>query len=121
MQEVGSKSGNTGYMAPTIIEKVSTKSALSPLIWLAAALLTFTLGAAFVDKSLMNWLLLATFGVILLIAGCYIYLMMKKPHLLGSEEHQLKMHQLLGDERNGSNVTIDVTPTANNHIATSSP
>jgi hypothetical protein len=108
---VGSKPWASPY-----VEKIGTKSALSPLIWLAAVLVPATVVAAGFDKELRNVFLWFTGLDILVILAAYLYFMLRKPEMLGSEDHQYRT-QLMGDERRSSITVIDATPTANNRLS----
>lgn len=117
---MNSDSNDGGFTLSTLAERVSTKSALSPLIWLEAVLVPATLISATFDKELRNILVVAVVLVLALIATCYVYFMLKNPSMLGSEDHQYRMHQLMGDDRNKGTLTlIEATPTANTHLDSS--
>lgn len=114
MGEKGPDVGNLGLL----VERVSTKSALSPLIWVFGILVpAFAASSWF--SSVATWI----FGGCLLIVFIaiivsYIYFMLNKPEMLGSEDHQYRMKQLMGDDRSPQTpITIDATPTANTHIS----
>lgn len=75
--------------------RLQVRSALNPLLWLCAICTPFSLGLAAITSGFLQIALLAIGGMPILCAcGAYIYLMLKSPDRLHSEDYQLRRQAL---------------------------
>ena len=104
------------------VQKIKTESALNPVLWALGILVTVLLATLAFDAKYVTVTVLAFIGLtVVLFIFSYAYLMLKDPNRLQSERFQLtyQKNQLMLDDRveKDSGMTIDVTPTSNNHIS----
>ncbi|GAB5507821.1 MAG: hypothetical protein Rhirs2KO_29840 [Rhizobiaceae bacterium] len=102
------------------IQKIATKSVLSPALWLvgiAIIPLTYASTIETAYQEMFVWLLVA---VIVFPMAAFIYFGIKNPDRLHSEDYLLENrrieYNILGDEKNKSPKTIEGKLTANTHV-----
>lgn len=109
----------------TAVEKQTTKSVMSPMLWLAGIVLLPVVPAAVFTVGFPQTVFLSILVAMVTVAvGVYLYWTFKDPERLQSEEYQIQRQklQLLGDDRHpGAVIDIEVDrQTSNTHVVTAS-
>jgi len=102
-KKIASNSMDSPLKTGSLAQQIAVKSAVNPSLWACAVIS----GPLFIlaDQA-NNWLSLAYFIVALIPVGAfafsYLYLLLKNPEYLRSEEYQLRINsmRLLGDKDN---------------------
>ncbi|MHC2289168.1 hypothetical protein [Bradyrhizobium barranii] len=101
-QPIGDRSSSHRTFGQSVVEKITTNSALNPLLWLCGVTLLFTMpGATWGTPPTSHvCLALASASVLAPIVAYFVW-MVRDPVKLQSEHYQLERQkmELLGDER----------------------